>query len=166
MRNQKQPKDSNWYNNRFVLSWLFLGVYIFVPVFFTIWGYNQRHHEASTLSDIIEWLAIYDTKYNWLIVCYLCFVLLFTFVLVLGIKSSEKEKVRIKLLKSILNGYVNEGVEVKKYNFFSCAYCRNLCNAIIGRSDVSPTILNTIESSIISTGGNGLAGIINDTVTD
>jgi len=41
METQRQPKDSNWYNNRLVLILLFLAVYIFVPTLLTIWEKNN-----------------------------------------------------------------------------------------------------------------------------
>lgn len=166
MRNQEQPKDSNWYNNRFVLTWLLIGIYILVPVFFTIWGYHQWHQHGSSLSEILEWLATYDKNLNRFFVGYLAIALLFAFFLAFWINSSEKEKVRIKLLNSILRGHHDKDVAVKSYRFLSWAYLRNLGKAFLGKNDVSPAIVTAIESIITKTGEESINGLVTKTTTD
>lgn len=167
MGTQKQPKDSFWYNNRFVLILLFVALYIIVPALLLIlgnrqWSYSYFLHDKGYNLAILLYLVIIVVVYPWCIISV--------------INGEAKENARVKLLENIINGRVNSSkidVDTRGSSWFRRVihkvkiYFSNLWKALKGVGvNQNHKMINAIEDYLSKSSAGNLNGIVENATKD
>lgn len=127
MRNQEQPKDSYWYNNRFVLILMFIAVYVVIPTLLLILGNRQ-------------WMYSYfiqDNWYNWIVVSYLILSIVLPFAALFYIGRDKRRVEKQKIFEMVFRNQYNAnelGTEIK-----------NAIREAIGKTDIKKSIDSIIK---------------------
>ena len=128
MKNQEQPKDSYWYNNRFVLILMFIAVYVVIPAFLLFLENRQ-------LSDSESKQCI---TCSWTVALYLILSIVLPSVVLFYMARDKRKMEKQKTFEMVFRNqhYANElGTEIK-----------NAIREAINKTDINESIDKAFKS--------------------
>ena len=130
METQRQPKDSNWYNNRLVLILMFLALYVIIPVLLVIFK-DKICDDCIPFSTIILVLLGIASIWVLLIVCKV-------------IKNIWRPR---SLLKSAIKDAIKMEPNIFLYDAIKDAVAINQTDSIRAFAEIKPAIVQSLSNN-------------------